>query len=596
MIGIHIIDLISVLTASIGIILLINRWHKVTVTHFNLLFFLYIFVYFLYTSFLFLELFDTASVQEFFEDLSGAFLPMFWIIIFYVLVENERNKKVAESDRNWQITFQSIGDAIITTDTFARIVKMNPVAEMLTGWKASDVTGKNLSDIFRTKNIITGDISVNPAETALATGKVTGLPQHTMLISRTGKELYISDSAAPIKDREENITGVVLIFRDITESYKSQERIHFHANLLKDVETGIYVLDNQWSFVYWNPFMTKLFGWMELEITGRGSGVVFRNNEFDQNVRDIISGLRKGESFVGEYKSFRKDNTEFTTLVKNTPLFDKNGKLIGIIGIVSDISARKKMETELRLKNLELLRAKEKAEESDRLKTAFLANLSHEVRTPVNGIMGFADLLKEKDLPEDVRMKYIDVIEQSSMRMIRIFDDLVDISKIEAGTVMLNEDVLCVNNLIDGIYNFYLPAVIKKGLEFKVIKTLENKNSYIIADAQRLEQILSNLVNNAMKFTEKGQIEIGYMLTDSDTLEFRVKDTGKGISPGNTKIIFERFRQLEPTYRKSVEGIGLGLAICKAFAEMMGGNIEVISEEGVGTEFKLRLPYKKPIL
>lgn len=721
MFNVHLFDLFTLITAALGIIVMINRWKCVRISHFNSLLFIYIFFYCLYSSLLFLNLLKEVNNQEFLEDLSGSFLPMFWIIIIYVLIENEKTKQIQESERNWQITFHSIGDAIITTDINARVTKMNPVAEELTGWSSAEAYGKLLTEIFHTINNKTGKESLNPALAVLETGKISGIMSHTTLISKTGKEYHISDSAAPIKDENDKVVGVVLVFRDITETYKiqekieenegrmrmiiestelgmwewtytkeqislfsdvarllgyseneikptvknwfslihkedrfrvmkslsdhifnrapsfesehrmltksgnwkwvmtigkfvlrdsrgkplralgiyrdidarkiSEEKIYFHANLLNDVETGIFVLGNDNRFTFWNSYLTKLYGWCENEVLGKSASEVFLWKEYDEDSIDAISNLHRGESLIGEYKSKKKDGTLFTALIKYTPLFDKAGRLTGTVGIISDISARKQMETELRVKNLELIKAKERAEESDKLKTAFLANLSHEVRTPMNGILGFAELLKEKGLSEFDQNRYIEVIEHSGLRMVKIIDDLVDISKIEAGTVKLNPEHFNLNNLLDGLYNFFLPQMSKKGLKFSLHKGSPESEFIINTDSSRLEQVLSNLISNAEKFTDDGFVDFGYSMSNG-YIKFYVKDSGVGVPLQHQKIIFERFRQAGHSNRKTNDGTGLGLAICKAFVEMMGGSIGVTSEMDRGAEFWFTIPHE----
>jgi len=248
-----------------------------------------------------------------------------------------------------------------------------------------------------------------------------------------------------------------------------------------------------------------------------------------------------------------------------------------------DITERKQAEQEL-------IKAKAHAEESDRLKSAFLANMSHEIRTPMNGVLGFADLLKEPKLSGEEQEMYISIIQSSGTRLLNIINDIIDISKIEAGQMAANISETNVNEKIEDTYNFFKQLAKQKDLHFSFKSPLPSIQSIIKTDGEKLHAILTNLVNNAIKFTHSGSIEFGYMKRD-EFLEFFVKDTGIGISQAQKEIIFERFRQAGKQLTKNFEGTGLGLSISKAYVEMLGGKIRVESAEGQGSAFYFTIPY-----
>lgn len=239
----------------------------------------------------------------------------------------------------------------------------------------------------------------------------------------------------------------------------------------------------------------------------------------------------------------------------------------------------------------ELVRAKEKAEESDRLKSAFLANMSHEIRTPMNGILGFSSLLKEPGLTGDQQMEYINIIEKSGARMLNIINDIIDISKIEAGLMKVDIGSTNVNEQMEFIYNFFRPEVEAKGMSLTLTNELPFHLANIETDREKLFAILINLVKNAIKYSISGYIKFGYEIKNN-MLEFYVEDTGIGIPKERLSAIFERFIQADITDVMARQGAGLGLAITKAYVEMLGGNIWVESEEGVGSKFYFTLPYK----
>jgi signal transduction histidine kinase len=246
--------------------------------------------------------------------------------------------------------------------------------------------------------------------------------------------------------------------------------------------------------------------------------------------------------------------------------------------------------TERKLSEIELQKAKERAEESDRLKSAFLANMSHEIRTPMNGILGFSELLQNPEISGHEQQMYLRLIEKSGARMLNIINDIVDISKIEAGLTKLNISESNINDQIEYIFSFFKPEVEAKGIKFSFVDFLPSNESIIYTDREKTYAILTNLVKNAIKYTEEGTIEFGYF-KKQDFLEFYVKDTGIGIPVERQDAIFERFIQADIVDKMARQGAGLGLSISKAYVEMLGGKIWVESQEGIGSTFYFTLPY-----
>lgn len=250
------------------------------------------------------------------------------------------------------------------------------------------------------------------------------------------------------------------------------------------------------------------------------------------------------------------------------------------------------LKQKVRQKTKELELAKNKAEESDRLKTAFLANLSHEIRTPMNGIVGFSSLLKEPDITEDERLENITMIDKSVNRLLNIINDLVDISKIEAGIVEISNSQTNINELIDIIYTTFKPEADKKRITFQCEKALFVGDEIIYSDQEKINIILRNLVKNAFKYTERGTIEFGYEI-DGKFIQFFVKDTGMGIPKDRQAEIFKRFIQADISDKLALQGAGLGLSIAQAYVEMLGGTIWVESEEDKGSIFHFKIPFNQ---
>jgi len=284
---------------------------------------------------------------------------------------------------------------------------------------------------------------------------------------------------------------------------------------------------------------------------------------------------------LGQYKTRKSGKAYFDFII--TPLLNPEGKTIdGYLLQVQDITERK-------LNEEELIKARDKAEESDRLKSAFLANMSHEIRTPMSGILGFAELLKEPGLSGEEQNRYIGIIQKSGNRLLNIINEIVDISKIESGSMDVFLSETNINEQVEFIYNFFKPEVEAKRIAFFCHCPLPFGEAIITTDREKVFAILTNLVKNAIKYTREGSISLGYKKTDSE-LEFFVKDTGIGIPKGRQEAIFERFIQADVSDRMAMEGAGLGLAITKAYVEMLGGRIRLESEEGNGSVFYFTIP------
>ena len=265
-----------------------------------------------------------------------------------------------------------------------------------------------------------------------------------------------------------------------------------------------------------------------------------------------------------------------------TPVLDKDSNVKEWLGTLTDITERKKSEEELR-------DAMEKAEESDRLKSAFLANMSHEIRTPMNSILGFMDLLKEPDLERDEKDRYIGIVNESGERLLNTINDIIEISKIESGDIKVVNQEINIQELLAYYENFFLPATSSKGLQFQLVQSSNLKHVVIYSDKNKLDSIITNLINNAIKFTAVGSIEFGCEV-NKDELLFFVKDTGVGIEKERQKAVFERFVHADPDKTRGYEGSGLGLSICKSFVEMLGGKIWNSSKMKQGTTFYFTIP------
>jgi PAS domain S-box-containing protein len=303
--------------------------------------------------------------------------------------------------------------------------------------------------------------------------------------------------------------------------------------------------------------------------------------------RDALMKALKTKGIISDFEIHLKnrDGSLIPCSVSSKLTFDEHGSPLKIIGSMRDISERKKSEAEL-------ISAKKKAEESDDLKTAFLHNISHEIRTPMNAIVGFSALLGEPGLDSVTQQAYIETIMQSSNHLLAIISDIVDISNIEANLVKTSKNEIDINSFLKSLCNQFQPKALEKGIKLDCESGLENSESLIIADSTKLTQVISNLINNALKFTDKGSV-ILYLKKVENILHFSVTDTGIGIPHDYHERIFDRFFQVNNTVSRIYEGTGLGLAISKAYVELMDGKIWLSSDPGTGTIFNFTIPYEK---
>lgn len=285
-------------------------------------------------------------------------------------------------------------------------------------------------------------------------------------------------------------------------------------------------------------------------------------------------------NIIGMFASYRIELAERQNFVLNSQLALEKETISRM---------NRNLEQIVNERTAELQKAKEKAEESDRLKTAFLANMSHEIRTPMNGILGFSELLRDPDLTPEEQEEYLTLIEKSGARMLNIINDLVDISKIETGLVQLHLSYFNVNELCSYLHRLFQKELEAKGISMNFEQHHLTEEKLIFSDKEKVYAILTNLVKNAVKYTFEGSIEVGCK-NIGENIEFFVKDTGIGIPKHRQTAIFDRFVQADIADRMAYQGAGLGLSIAKAYAEMLGGDIWLESEEAKGSTFWVRLP------
>ena len=386
-----------------------------------------------------------------------------------------------------------------------------------------------------------------------------------------------------LNDNNGKPNKIVLMHENITERKNAEALLN---DIIENNPLSIQIVDKEGHTLRGNPAFIELFGSVPPPEFSIFDDLKSKSTELENLVFRVKNGeiIHLPDIYFNAHDAVAEaPDIPLWIRAMIFPLNDSRGKPERFVFMHENITERKIAEQEL-------IKAKEHAEESDRLKSAFLANMSHEIRTPMNGILGFSELLKEPNLNGEEQQKYIRIIEKSGARMLNIINDIVDISKIEAGLMKIDSKESNINEQIEYIYTFFKPEVETKGIKLSFKTSLTAKEAIINTDREKLYAIFTNLVKNAIKYTEKGSIELGYIVKNN-FLEFYVKDTGIGIPSDRQQAIFERFIQADISDKMARQGAGLGLAITKSYIEMQGGKIWVVSEEGIGSCFYFTLPY-----
>ncbi|PKP39783.1 MAG: hypothetical protein CVT98_00490, partial [Bacteroidetes bacterium HGW-Bacteroidetes-15] len=415
------------------------------------------------------------------------------------------------------------------------------------------------------------------------------------------------------------ITQLADMAWDIAERKMAEEQV---LKLTKGIEQSpaiVVITDTQGAIEYANPKFTEVTGYSLNEVLGQNPRVLKSGHQsiaFYQNLWDTIL---RGNDWQGDMLNLKKNGEFYWESASISPIKNEKGEIKHFIAIKEDITDRKRAEealiqSEYILKekneeylalneeltesnqrinqiNKDLVAARKKAEESDKLKTAFLANMSHEIRTPMNAIIGFSEMLLNPSMPSERKQFFTRILNTSCHQLLSVVEDVIDIAKIETGQMDIHEGQININHAISRVQSIFDPQTAQQGVEITTTFPLTDDYANILTDSTKLNQVLTNLVSNAAKFTEQGSISISYSFKDN-YIEFCVKDTGLGISPEHHEVIFERFRQVELESTRKYGGTGLGLSISRAFVEALGGRIWVESDIGKGSSFYFTLPYK----
>jgi PAS domain S-box-containing protein len=376
-------------------------------------------------------------------------------------------------------------------------------------------------------------------------------------------------------------------------SEKLSESERRFSEMLKNTLLFSTIVDADAGIIFCNKSFLSVTGYSEEELTGKNWFEIFIEEESREEMEHVFRRILEGEEGLlnNENIILLKDGSKLSVSWNNTVLRDLTGRAVGFASIGENITKRKQTEKEL-------IQARIKAEESDRLKSIFLANMSHEIRTPMNAIIGFSTFLGEQDIDEFDKAQYLDIIRSSSDRLLKLINDIIDLSKLEAKQLKISNSVCSLSEIfLNSTESFRKSDLLLKKPDIELILNLPEsyRNIKFLSDCFRVQQVLDNLITNAIKYTEKGKIETGCTIKSEDGREFieiYVKDTGIGISGEMSDLVFEQFRQVEEGMFH--EGAGLGLSISKGIIDLLGGKIWFVPERDAGSAFYFTIPYIIP--
>jgi len=506
-----------------------------------------------------------------------------------ILLEKEAaEKELRESEEKFRSIFENVQDLYYESSLDGTLLEISPSILALSHgqYKREDLIGMSMSELYSFPE------------------------ERQLLINRLGEKGSITDYEISMRNRDGSLVAcsvsakllfgsdghpvkIIGSMRDISERKKMEQKVieseAYYRTLIDVSPDGIIITDLAGIISYCSIKALEIFGvpqgakaigtpilnWLA---PGSHSHVLER---FD----DIVLGKASPET--REYELRKYDGTIFWGELSSSPLKGANGTPAEMLIVFRDVTVRKAAE-------LELIKSKEQAEESDRLKTAFLHNISHEIRTPMNAIIGFSALLSEPGLDIGSQRSFVDHISQSSFRLLEILNNIIEASNIEAGIIEIRKSEANLNKMLEMILNEYLPKASDKGIKLTLEPGLPDSRTDLLYDYGKIRSVLTSLLNNAFKFTHKGGVSLGYKL-NGNFLEFYVSDTGIGIPLEHHNKVFSRFYQVDNTLNRNYEGTGLGLVISKAYVELLGGKIWLTSKPGKGSVFYFTIPYSQDI-
>lgn len=511
-------------------------------------------------------------------------------IIAAAIQKEKTQDNLKLSQQYFASLFDKAPEGIAIVNPEGIIDQVNDEFCKLFNYKRQEALGKNIDEL-----ILTPEYRKEAKELTHAAARGDRVSTEGVRYTKESVPTYVSIMGVPIEFRGEH-KGIYVIYRDISERKLAEKNLQESQTKFKTLfdssNDAIFLMKDD-IFIDCNAAATKIFKASEEELVGE-SPMKFSplyqpsGEESEKVIKEKVQKALQGDPISFDYTHITGEGKSFEAEISLSKVVLKESTFLQ--AILRDITERKKAEKEL-------YEAKERAEESDRLKTAFLASMSHEIRTPMNHILGGLDLLLDPDITSDEKEEFHTIIKRSSNQLLNLIDDIIDVSQLDAGQVEIKKESFALREFLDEVEE----EADKLGEESPNVEFQINTSAHqseldsIFSDKVRLKQVLISLLSNAFKFTEEGNIELGYEKKTENSVQFYVSDTGIGIPEESKKVIFEQFRQVDYEHTREYEGAGLGLTLAKGMVELMGGEIWVDSEPGKGSTFYFTVSTKKPV-
>ncbi len=466
--------------------------------------------------------------------------------------------------------------SIVITNFKGDIEYVNPKFSALTGYSSEEVTGKN-PRILKSGSKSSSDYK-QLWDTIISGMEWRGEFQN---VKKNGEIYFESALISPITDENGTITHFLAIKEDVSELKKVDKRIKLLAHSLESISECVFVSDNNHFIIYTNDAFNTTYGYLEGEVIGKNRNILLAPESIPTEGSLILQEVSKGY-WRSEIENKRKDGSCFPVLLSTSEINDEKGNPFAEISVAIDI-------TEIIQNREELLEAKARSEETNRLRSALLNNLSHEIRTPMNAIMGFASLMSEAD--EDEKNSYAAIIHKSSGQLLALIDEVILLSRLQSEKMTVNFTGCCPAELAGDIFSMFDVRELKEGIDLLLKIPEEHRHLMILTDTNKVRQILTNLTSNAIKYTLKGTIELGF-LVHKEEVEFYVKDSGMGIPESEQVKVFETFYRGEQAITSAIGGTGLGLSLSRELVGLLGGTIGVTSKHNIGSRFYFTVPFE----
>ncbi len=497
-------------------------------------------------------------------------------IVNDVTTEKKIQDKLRQSDARLRAVLKNIPIVLFMFDQDGIFTFSDGKSLQAIGLDKHAVIGKSIFDLYAHKPMIVANAQrVLNGETFYTTAQV----------NERNFETYYS----PLYDDEGVLNGAIGVSIDITERTTAEQDLHLHTQAIEFSTTGITIVDaraEDMPLIYMNPAMEDITGYTLDEMLGRNCRFLQSGDRDQSGLLEVRDALKNQHPVTVTLRNYRKDGTQFFNELSIAPVQDENGAVSHFVGIVNDVTERVESE-----RNLET--ARDQALEASRLKSEFLATMSHEIRTPMNGILGMTELLLDTKLNEE-QQEFANIVSHEANHLLQIINDILDFSKIEAGNVHLSKELMNLHDIIENVAESHSVAARRKSIPI-MHEIAPDVPVLVNGDALRLRQILTNLMDNAVKFTAEGEITIRSIVdshTDDQIMVYiAIHDTGIGISSEIRERLFEPFTQADGSTTRRFGGTGLGLTISKRLVELMGGRLGVESMEGVGSTFWITIPF-----